>query len=89
MDSVVATAITALRSIRAVTSTHYGKKKIMIPSADIVIARRTDVHPSFSGSSRQRCFRAGSKSARNAQKVDLGQHCVQLVPPSTMLWKSA
>lgn len=88
-DSVVATAITALRSIRAATTTHFGKKKISLPSTDIVITRKTDVHPSFSGKKHKRCFRAGSTISRNAPTVDLGKHCVQLVPPSSSLWKSA
>lgn len=88
-DSIVATAITALRSIRAATTTHFGKKQIKIPCDDIVITPRTDVHPSFSGKTRQRCFRTGPAASRKTPKVDLGKHCVQLVPPSSLLWKSA
>ena len=82
-DSVIATAITAIRSIRAATTTHYGKKNIQIPSDDIVITHKVDVHPSFSGKGHKRCFRAGSIPRKNAPQVDLGKHCVQLVPPES------
>lgn len=88
-DAVAATAINALRSIRAITKTHYGKQNINIGNSSISISRRNDIHPSFSGADHKRCFRAGSKVAKNAPRVDLGVHCVQLVPPDAKAWQLA
>lgn len=88
-DSVIATAITAIRSIRAATATHFGKTQITLPSDDIIITRRFDVHPSYTGKEHKRCFRAGSAATRKAAKVDLGRNCVQLVPPATQMWPQA
>ncbi len=87
-DSIVATAITALRSIRALTLTHYGKSEVYVPS-DVVTIRRADIHPSFTGKEHKRCFRAGALPTKNAPRVDLGTHCVQLVPPGDRAWSRA
>lgn len=86
-QSVSATAINALRSIRAATRTHFGKSNVYL--GDITLSRRTDIHPSFSGKERKRCFRAGGLPGRNTAKVDLGKHCVQLMQPSDKAWLQA
>ena len=85
-DAVAATAINALRSIRTVTTSHYGKNVVHVGNSNISISRRNDIHPSFRGAARKRCFRAGSSASRNARVVDLGSHCVQLVPPDDKAW---
>ena len=84
-QSVVATAITALRSIRAITLNHYGKSEVYIGD-DVSITRRADIHPSFSGKSHVRCFRVGASATRKAPRAKLDRPCVQLVPPSDLAW---
>lgn len=88
-DAVIATAIDALRSIRAVTENHAGKE-IVVGDGDVTITRRGDIHPSFSGKEHKRCFRAGATPSRNAPRIDMtGSKCVCLVPPSDKIWMSA
>lgn len=88
-DAVAAIAINALKSIRANTNTFAGKETVRIGGNDIRLSERNDIHPSFYGASKKRCFRQGSGYARNAPRVDLGSRCVQLVPPSLKAWKDA
>lgn len=88
-DAVAAIAINALKSIRAITNTFAGKETVMIGGNHIKLSERNDVHPSFYGSSKKRCFRSGSRNSHNAPRVDLGSHCVQLIPPSLLAWKDA
>ena len=71
-QSIVATAINALRSIRSVTMTHAGKRVVHLSDGDVTIIKRNDIHPSFSGRSHTRCFRSGSAGAKNAPKMNLG-----------------
>jgi len=88
-DAVAAIAINALKSIRAITNTFVGKDTVRIGGDDIKLVERNDIHPSFYGSSKTRCFRSGSRNSHNAPRVDLGSHCVQLVPPSQQAWQDA
>ena len=86
--SVAATAITALKSIRAITLNHYGKKEVYIGD-DITITQKVGIHPSFIGKSHSRCFRVGSIPARHSPRAYLEKPCVQLVPPSDKAWLNA
>ena len=86
-DAIVATAITALTSIRAATRPYCGTVSTGFFCS---IVRRDDVHPSFTGAGHVRCFRAGRFPRRNAHRVNLGSHCVQLVTPGENLsWRQA
>lgn len=86
-DAIVATAITALASVRAATRPYCGK----IASGFVYsITRRDDVHPSFFGTGHARCFRSGRFPRHGAHRVDLGKRCVQLVPPGNDLsWRQS
>lgn len=53
------------------------------------VTKSTDAHPSFTGHAHTRCFRAGGVPYRSAPRVDLGKHCVQLVPPGEKAWRQS
>ena len=88
-DAVAATAITALKSIRAITNTYYGKNSIQLTKNDVTIERRTGVHPSFTGKDHKPCFRSGNNPSRNAPRISLGRRYISLVPKSTKDWLNA
>lgn len=83
-DATVATAITALTSIRAATKPWEGKIGM---GFFCTVTRRDDVHPAFCG--HRRCIREGRFRRKGAPRVDLGRNCVQLVPPGDMMWPQA
>lgn len=89
-DAVIATAIDALKSIRAITESHYGKDTIELAKDDVIVTQRSDIHPSFTGKEHKRCFRAGASQSRNAPRISLvGSKCVCLVPPEDRTWLNA
>ena len=86
-DAIVATAITALQSIRKGTKYYRGE---VAEGWICAVTPRRDVHPSFYGAGHCRCFREGRFPRRNAKRVNLGTACVQLVPPGADLsWRQA
>lgn len=88
-QSVSATAITALKSVRALTETHYGKEVATITEKDVTLTRRGDIHTSFKGKDHKRCFRAGADRNSKTSVVDIGRHCIYLVPPGAKSWEQA
>ncbi len=85
-DAMTATAITALTSIRAATRPWKGE---VATGKFCAVFRRADIHPAFFGRHHRRCFRAGRFPRKDAPRVDLGRHCVQLVPPGDRAWRQA
>ncbi len=90
-DAVIATAITALQSIRVATRKRRKKEKVKLGSVRAEIRRRTDVHTGYRTKTHQRCYRAGERSMANkhAGTIDLGPHTVQLVEPGQRQWRKA
>lgn len=89
-DATIATAITALQSIRKDTARHSPKREtVKISGIRVSISRRTDVHTSFTKGKR-RCFRTGERCKANKRSphVDMGPHCIQLCSPGAKEWRS-
>ena len=86
-DGVVATAITALQSIRKDTKAHRSQL-VKIDGLRVRIEERADVHTSHTKGG-VRCYRRGTRTDRRAPRVDLGRTCVQLVPPADKAWRDA
>ena len=86
-DAVIATAITALQSIRAATRKRKPTKRIVM-GVRIAVTQRHDVHTSHTRGG-ARCYRTGPRDAahKHAPRIELGEHCVQLCPPGARAWR--
>ena len=86
-DATVATAITALQSIRAATRKRKPTKRIVM-GVRIAVTQRHDVHTSHTRGG-ARCYRTGPRDAthKHSPRIELGEHCVQLCPPGARAWR--
>lgn len=86
-DAVIATAITALQSIRAATKKRKPAKRLNL-GVRVSVSQRYDVHTSHTRGG-ARCYRSGPRDAahKNAARISLGEHCVQLCPPGARAWR--
>ncbi len=86
-DATIATAITALQSIRAATKIRKPAKRLDYFGVRVSVVQRHDVHTSHIRGG-ARCYRSGPRDAshKNAPRINLGQHCVQLCPPGARAW---
>ena len=86
-DAVIATAITALQSIRAATRKRKPTRRIVI-GVCITVTQRHDVHTSHTRGG-ARCYRTGPRDAahKHSPRIELGKHCVQLCPPGARAWR--
>lgn len=86
-DAVIATAITALQSIRAATKKRNPTKRIVL-GVRIAVTERHDVHTAHTRGG-ARCYRMGPRDAahKRSQRIEMGEHCVQLCPPGARAWR--